>query len=73
MLSGAFPAIDVVRLFAIVFIAICLVPAGGHLAEIPNKIALPPGKYMIVQKFTAAGHCSALSSSARWPSPWCIR
>jgi hypothetical protein len=50
MLSGAFPAIDVVRLFAIVFIAICLVPAGGHLAEIPNKIALPPGEYMIVQK-----------------------
>ena len=50
MLSGAFPAIDVVRLFAIVFVAICLVPAGGHLAEIPNKIALPPGEYMIVQK-----------------------
>ena len=50
MLSGAFPAIDVVRLFAIVFVAICLVPAGGHLAEIPNKTALPPGEYMIVQK-----------------------
>jgi hypothetical protein len=50
MLSGVFPAIDVVRLFAIVFVAICLVPAGAHLAELPNKMALPPGEYMIVQK-----------------------
>lgn len=50
MLSGAFPAIDVVRLLAIVFVAICLVPAGAHLAELPNKMALPPGEYMIVQK-----------------------
>jgi hypothetical protein len=31
MLSGAFPAIDVVRLFAIVVVAICLVPAGSRV------------------------------------------
>ena len=37
MLSGVFPAIDVVRLLAIVFVAICLVPAG--LADLPNKMA----------------------------------
>jgi hypothetical protein len=50
MLSGVFPAISVVRLFAIVFVAICLVPTGAHLAELPNKMALRPGEYMIVQK-----------------------
>jgi hypothetical protein len=71
MLSGVFPAISVVRLFAIVFVAICLVPTGAHLAELPNKMALRPGEYMIVRRSTTAGHCSA--SSARWFSPWCIR
>jgi hypothetical protein len=38
MLSGAFPAIDVVRLFAIVFVAIVQPPAGrgGHDERLPG-------------------------------------
>src|SRR4051812_4593517 len=43
-LVRSLPAIDFVRLLAIVFVAICLVAAGAHLAELPNKIALAPGE-----------------------------
>jgi hypothetical protein len=41
---------DVLRFFAIVFVGICLVPAGAHLFELLNKIGLPPAEYMIVQR-----------------------
>jgi hypothetical protein len=36
-------------LFAIVLVAICLVPAGAHFFELPHKMALSPERYMTVQ------------------------
>jgi MFS family permease len=44
---------DLIRLLAIVFVAICLVPAGAHLFEMFNKMALPPAEYMVVQQIYA--------------------
>lgn len=44
---------DVVRMLAVVAVAICLVPAGAHLAEMPHKLALSPADYMIVQRIYA--------------------
>lgn len=41
---------DLLRLFAIMSVAICLVPAGAHFFELPNKLALSPADYMIVQR-----------------------
>lgn len=46
-------AFHAVRLAAIVLIALCLVPAGAHLFEMPHKISMPAGEYMIVQKIYA--------------------
>ena len=40
---------DLLRILTIVAVAICLVPAGAHLFELPNKIGLSPAEYMIVQ------------------------
>jgi hypothetical protein len=40
----------VVRVCALVLVALCLVPAGAHLSELPNKIGLPPDQYMLVQQ-----------------------
>jgi len=37
-------------MLAIVSVAICLIPAGAHFFEMPNKMALPPGEYMTVQR-----------------------
>src|SRR5688500_3571240 len=31
-------------------LAICFVPAGAHLAELANKLVLPPEEYMTVQQ-----------------------
>ena len=39
----------VAQFLAIVFTALALVPAGAHLFELPNKIALPQDEYFIVQ------------------------
>lgn len=44
---------DVLKFLAIVFVGICLVPAGAHLFELLNKIGLPPPEYMIVQRIYA--------------------
>ena len=44
---------DVVRMLAVVMVAVCLVPAGAHLAEMPHKLALSPADYMIVQRIYA--------------------
>lgn len=44
---------DVVRLLAVVMVAVCLVPAGAHLAAMHNKLALSPADYMIVQRIYA--------------------
>lgn len=42
--------LDAIQLAAVVFVALCLVPAGAHLFELPNKIDLPADEYMTVQK-----------------------
>jgi hypothetical protein len=44
---------DLVGVLAILAVAICLVPAGAHLAELPNKMALPASAYMTVQTIYA--------------------
>jgi len=40
---------DTLRLFAIAFTALALVPAGAHLLELPHKLNLPSDRYLIVQ------------------------
>lgn len=42
-----------IRLLAIVFVALCLVPTGAHFFELPNKMALSPQQYMVVQTIYA--------------------
>lgn len=44
---------DLLRFLAIVSVGICLIPAGAHLFELPNKMSLPPREYMIVQRIYA--------------------
>jgi hypothetical protein len=39
---------------AVVSVALCLIPAGAHLFEMPNKLPLAPADYMTVQKIYAA-------------------
>jgi hypothetical protein len=39
-----------VRVCALLLVALCLVPAGAHLSELPNKIGLPRDQYMLVQQ-----------------------
>src|SRR5262249_23529935 len=41
------------RLFTIVMVALCLVPAGAHFFEMINKMSLSPVAYMTVQKIYA--------------------
>jgi hypothetical protein len=41
------------RLFTIVMVALCLVPAGAHFFELTNKMSLSPVAYMTVQKIYA--------------------
>jgi hypothetical protein len=40
----------IVRFFAVVFVALALVPGGAHVSELPNKITMPPDQYMVVQQ-----------------------
>lgn len=42
--------IRLVQFFAIVFVALYLVPSGAHLIALPNKIGLDPADYMTVQQ-----------------------
>jgi hypothetical protein len=42
-----------VGFLAIILVALCLVPAGAHLAELPGKMALSADEYMTVQKIYA--------------------
>jgi hypothetical protein len=42
-----------VKLLAIIFVALCLVPTGAHFFELPNKMALSPQHYMVVQTIYA--------------------
>lgn len=41
---------DLLRVAAVLTVAICLVPEGAHLFEMFSKLGLPPGQYMTVQK-----------------------
>ena len=41
------------RLFTIVMVALCLVPAGAHFFELTSKMSLSPVAYMTVQKIYA--------------------
>jgi hypothetical protein len=42
--------VETVRPLAVLAVGICLIPAGAHLFELPNKIGLPPEQYMTVQR-----------------------
>ena len=44
-----FSVTEAVQLLAVLLVAVCLVPAGAHLFELPHKMALPPAPYMTVQ------------------------
>lgn len=39
-----------VGFLAVLFVGACLVPAGAHLAELPNKMNLADANYMVVQR-----------------------
>jgi len=43
----------VTQFIAIIATAVYLVPAGAHLFELPNKVALTPTEYLTVQKIYA--------------------
>lgn len=42
--------LQLVRFSALFFVALALVPAGAHLAELPNKIGLTAAEYLTVQQ-----------------------
>lgn len=41
--------VRIVQFLAIVFLAVALIPAGAHLAALPNKVRLPEWEYFTVQ------------------------
>jgi uncharacterized membrane protein YjjB (DUF3815 family) len=43
------PAAKTAGCLAVILVAICLVPVGAHLFELPHKMALSPPDYMTVQ------------------------
>jgi hypothetical protein len=53
MHAWKFSGTEVVQLLAVLMVAVCLVPAGAHLFELPHKMALPPEQYMTVQAIYA--------------------
>jgi hypothetical protein len=42
-----------VRLLAVISVALCLIPAGAHFFELPNKLPLSTAEYMTTQKIYA--------------------
>ena len=46
-------AISIVQILMLICLGIILVPAGAHLFELPNKMALAPADYMITQRIYA--------------------
>jgi hypothetical protein len=42
-------SLRLVQFFTLILIALALVPAGAHLAALPNKIGLPQDQYFTVQ------------------------
>jgi hypothetical protein len=43
-------SLALVRASALLLVARCLVPAGAHLSELPNKIGSPADQYVLVQQ-----------------------
>ena len=41
--------LGILQFLSLLVVALTLAPAGAHLFELPNKIALPPEQYMVVQ------------------------
>ena len=39
-----------VQLLSLLFVALCLIPAGAHLFELPNKLTLSDTDYLLVQR-----------------------
>ncbi len=50
MLARNYKGADGVKLAALIFAALALVPAGAHLASLPNKIDRAPDAYMVMQQ-----------------------
>lgn len=50
MLARNYRGADGVRLAALIFVALALVPVGAHLASLPNKITHAPEAYMVMQQ-----------------------
>lgn len=46
---GNVKSLDLLQLGCLFMLALALIPAGAHLFELPNKMALPPDQYMTVQ------------------------
>jgi hypothetical protein len=59
--------LESVRLLTIVSVALCLVPAGAHLFELANKMALSPAEYMTVQKIYAGWAFFGIAIGAALP------
>ena len=51
--------------FAVVFVALALVPAGAHLSELANKVTLPPDQYLVVQQIYRGWALFGIASSRR--------
>jgi hypothetical protein len=43
-------SLDVLRILAVLFTALALVPAGAHVLELPNKMTLSRDEYLIAQR-----------------------
>jgi hypothetical protein len=43
----------ILRLFAVLAVALYLIPGGAHVLEMANKLAMPPTEYMVVQRIYA--------------------
>jgi hypothetical protein len=54
-------ALRVAQFLAIVFTALALVPAGAHLAELPNKIGLAEDDYFVVQGIYRGWACFGIA------------
>jgi hypothetical protein len=46
-------SVTLLSLAAVLAVAFCLIPAGAHFFELPNKMALPADQYMVVQRIYA--------------------
>lgn len=63
-------ALRAVQFLAIVLTALALVPAGAHLAELPNKIGLDQEAYFIVQSIYRGWALFGIALFGRWGRTW---